>query len=84
MSKNKQIEKNLHLSGELMKYLADNPSRSPTKKWGSVSFVVLTKNDDELNKLNGQLINSLLDEGKKVVKAIQTSNKKQPWTFLQA
>lgn len=84
MSKNKQIEKNLQLSGKLMEYLADNPSQSPTKKWGSVSFVVLTKNDDELNKLNSQLIDSLLDEGKKVVKAIQTLNKKQPWTFLQA
>lgn len=84
MSKNKQIEKNLQLSGELMEYLADNPSQSPTKKLGSVSFVVLTKNDVELNKLNSQLIDSLLDEGKKVVKALQTSDKKQPWTFLQA
>lgn len=84
MSKNKQIEKNLQLSGELMEYLADNPSQSPTKKWGSVSFVVLTKNDDKLNKFNSQLIDSLLDEGKKVVKAVQTSDKKHPWTFLQA
>lgn len=84
MSKNKQIEKNLQLSGELMEYLADNPSQSPTKKLGSVSFVVLTKNDNELNKLNNRLIDSLLNEGKKVVKAIQTLNKSQPWTFLQA
>lgn len=42
MSKKQQLEKNLQLSEELMEYLADNPSKSPTKKWGHVSFVVIT------------------------------------------
>lgn len=84
MSKQQQLEKNLQLSEELMDYLADNPSQSPTKKGGSISFVVITKDDKELNKLNNKLIDSLREEGKKVMKAIQTLNKKQPWTFSQA
>ncbi len=67
-----------------MEYLADNPSLSPTNKWGSVSFVVITKNDEVLNKTNTELIESLHEEGKKVVKAIQTLDKKAPWQFLQA
>lgn len=84
MSKNKQIEKNLKLSGELMDYLADNPSISDVKKWNKASFVVITQNDSELNRLNTKLINSLIEEGKKVIKAVQTSDKTNPWTFLQA
>ena len=84
MSKQQQLEKNLQLSEELMEYLADNPSQFPTKKSGSVSFIVITKDDKELNKLNIRLIDSLRDEGKKVMKAFQTLDKKQPWTFLQA
>ena len=84
MSKHKQIEKNLQLSEKLMNYLADHPAESPTKKFGSVSFVILTKSDTELNRLNIQLIESLLSEGKKVVKALQTSDKNNPWTFSLA
>lgn len=84
MSKQQQLEKNLQLSEELMQFLADNPTLSPTNKWGSVSFVVMTKDDKELNKLNSDLIDSLQEEGKKVVKAIQTLDKKSPWQFLQA
>lgn len=84
MSKKQQLEKNLQLSEELMQFLADNPSLSPTKKLGSVSYVVFTANDKELNKANDKLIDSLHKEGKSVVKAVQTLDKKSPWQFLQA
>jgi len=84
MSNKQQLEKNLQLSEKLMQYLADNPSDSPTDKLGSVSFVVFTKNDNTLNEANLKLIDSLHEEGKKVVKAIQTLDKKAPWQFLQA
>jgi hypothetical protein len=80
MSKKQQIQKNLKLSEELMEYLADNPYNSKEK---NVSFVVFTQNDKELNKLNSNLINSLIEEGKHVIKAIQTSDKNHPWSFLQ-
>lgn len=83
MSTNQQLKKNLKLTENLMEYLADNPSDSPSLKWGAVSFVIWSKDDSKLNNLNTKLIESLQEEGKKVVKAIQTQDKNEPWTFAQ-
>lgn len=84
MTKTKQIKKNLKLSEQLLNYLASNPTDAPGKKAGNVSYVVISKDDKELNKLNYNLIVGLQDEGKTVIKAEQTQDKKQPWIFTQA
>jgi len=83
MGKAKQLEKNVNLSKKLAEYIASNPSAVKNIPSGA-SFVVLSSGDDELNKLNHKLVDSLKSEGKNVVKATQEHNKKQPWTFSLA
>lgn len=83
MGKTKQLEKNVKLSGELAEYIASNPSAVKNISPGA-SFVVFSSNDQELNKLNHKLVNSLKNEGKRVVRATEEENKKQPWSFSYA
>lgn len=83
MSKTKQLGKNVQLSGELAEYIVSNPSAIKKVPAGA-SFVIFSSKDEELNKLNHKLVASLKSEGKKVVKAVQKENKKQPWTFSLA
>jgi hypothetical protein len=45
------------------------------------SFVTFSAEDQTLNEVNEQLIQELLEEGKHVVKAQETNNKKHPWEF---
>lgn len=80
MSTNKQTEKNIKLSHKLTTYLIKHPIASK-KLPLDASFVVYTKNDDELNKANDILLQGLLDEGKPVVKAKETNDKNNPWIF---
>lgn len=80
MSKAKQLERNVQLSGKLAEYIAANPSVIKTMPKGA-SFVVFSHKDKELNKENNKLIKSLKSEGKKVVKAVEKDDKKNPWGF---
>ncbi len=80
MSKSKQLVKNVKLSEKLAEYIASNPSAVKKVPTGA-SFVVFSSSDEELNKLNQELVKSLKSEGKKVVKAEEKENKKQPWSF---
>jgi len=73
-----QINKNLKLSEKLLDYLSKNPHQINDE---NVSYIVLTKEDEELNKLNLGMAKSLVKEGKKVIKAIQTDKKSTPWKF---
>ena len=45
------------------------------------SFVTFSAGDKNLNEVNKKLIKELLEEGKRVVKAQETNNEKQPWEF---
>ena len=83
MGKMKQLEKNVVLSTKLAEYIASNPSATKGVPAGA-SFVVFSSSDDQLNKLNQELVKSLKNEGKKVIKAEENENKKQPWSFSLA
>lgn len=83
MSKNKQLEKNIELSGKLAEYIAANPSVVKSMP-NEASFVVFSTGDKKLNEANKGLIASLKNEGKKVIKATQKSSKTQPWSFSVA
>ncbi len=77
MSKNLQARKNLVLIEKLFDYLS---TKKKTSK-GGYSYVVFSKEDKALNKENEKLIEPLLKEGKKVVKATETGNENNPWLF---
>ena len=74
-----QVTKNLKLSEKLLEYLANNPNASSEK---NVSYIVISKEDNELNKLNMNLARSLIKEGKRVIKATETGDKHNPWKFI--
>lgn len=82
MSNKKQAEKNLKLSVKLANFIADNPQLSKTVISGA-SVVPFSLEDEELNKANEKLVEELLEEGKRVVKAEETKNSKEPWKFMQ-
>ena len=78
MSTKLQIKKNLRLSEKLLDYLSKHPRNN---KQENISYIVFTKEDNELNKENLVMAKSLAKEGKRVVKAIETNNKSTPWEF---
>ncbi len=73
-----QVTKNLKLSEKLLEYLTKNPHASSEK---NVSYIVISNEDSELNKLNMNLAQSLIKEGKKVIKALETKDDSMPWKF---
>lgn len=81
MTKQVQASKNLKLSAKVAEYIAKNPD-SVKDFNGSLSFVVFSKKDVELNEVNGNLVKKLKEEGKNVIKVQQTSSKKSPWKFI--
>lgn len=79
MTKKKQVEKNIKLSEELANYIVGKNVSLPKNQ--NYDFVAFSVTDQKLNKANEKLVKSLIAEGKKVVKAQQTTNKKNPWNF---
>ncbi len=82
MSKAQQVNLNMQLSEELATFIITNPKI--LKKYSGCSYVVFSYKNKELNELNNELVIGLINEGKNVVKAIQTSNKNLPWKFSTA
>ena len=80
MSTKIQAEKNLKLSEKLADFLVSHPEVSK-KLPDDASFVTFSAGDKNLNEVNKKLIKELLEEGKRVVKAQETNNEKQPWEF---
>ncbi len=80
MTKNKQISKNIELSEKLANYLASHPIESEALP-NNASFVAFSKDDERLNEENIKLIRGLIEEGKNVIKALQTNDKNNPWIF---
>lgn len=78
MSKKKQLEKNIKLSTKFTSYVENKPDIA-NKISSSSQYVVLSADDKELNKMNEGIIESLLKQGKKVVKVQETNNPKVPW-----
>lgn len=83
MSKKKQLEKNIELSNKFTSYVENKPDIA-SKISSSSQYVVLSADDKELNVMNESIIESLLKQGKKVVKAQETNNPKAPWKLLPA
>jgi len=79
MSK-KQIEKNFELSEKLAIFLSKNPKKMKAIPKDS-SFVVFSATDKLLNKINEKLIESLVKEGRTVIKAQETKKPESPWEF---
>lgn len=80
MSTDKQTTKNIKLSHKLTTYLIAHPAVSKKLPFDA-SFVVYTKDDEELNEANDLLLKELLEEGKPVVKAKETNDINNPWSF---
>lgn len=80
MSSTKHAKKNIQLSHELVTYLMNHPDVSE-KLPSNASFVVYTLKDKELNEENEKMIPGLIEEGKPVIKAKETNDKNNPWTF---
>lgn len=80
MSIKTQASKNLKLSEKLAQFLVNHP-KATEKFPKNASFVTFSAQDKNLNKVNKQLINELLEEGKKVIKAEETNDRKLPWRF---
>lgn len=78
MSKKIQTSKNILLTQKLLDYL-----QTASYKKG-YSFVVFSKNDQELNTANEKLAEGLRKEGKKIIKARETGDKKSPWQLIYA
>ncbi len=76
MSKKLQT-KNSILLEKLLEFLA----KAPNKPDVSATYVVFSKDDKELNKINSNLVKGLIGEGKTVIKANETSDSKRPWSF---
>ena len=82
MSKKKQLEKNIKLSTEFTSYVENKPDVA-SKISSSSQYVVLSADDKELNEMNESIIESLLKQGKKVVKVQETKDPKMPWKLTQ-
>ena len=81
MSTKDQAIKNLDLSKELAYYLTKNPAALGKSRKG-FAFVAFSYTDEKLNEENEKLIPSLMKEGKRVIKAIQSNDKFNPWKFF--
>lgn len=78
MSTKKQLEKNIELSTKFTSYVENKPDIA-SKISSSSQYVVLSADDKELNE---SIIESLLKQGKKVVKVQETKDPKIPWKLL--
>jgi hypothetical protein len=80
MTKHDQVIKNLDLSEKLANFIAGNPKELKGLP-EDASFVTFSSTDKNLNKTNKDLIKGLLEEGRKVIKAEETNDKRNPWKF---
>lgn len=81
MSKKQQLNKNMKLTAKLADFIASHPEVNRSIPSGA-SIVPFSASNDVLNRMNEELIPGLREEGKIVVKAKETKNKKEPWEFI--
>lgn len=79
VTKMKQLDENMKLSVKLADFLAKHPKAVAL----GASVVPFSAYNQDLNRENEKLVESLKDEGKKVVKAEETKSDKTPWKFEQ-
>jgi len=77
MTKQYQAEKNIELSEELMNYLISKKIKARP----NYSYVIFVEGNDEFNTMNNKLVEGLIKEGRKVIKAEKTKNGRKRWIF---
>ncbi|HVF69678.1 MAG TPA: DUF5647 family protein [Xanthomonadales bacterium] len=77
MSNKNQTIKNISLTEKLMNYLIHGKNIPELPK--DAYFVPFSSKDKDLNKVNEELLESILKEDKPVVKAQEPSAKNQSW-----
>jgi len=82
MSKKQQAIKNMDLTAKLADYIAIHPEASKKVFASGASIVPFSLYDKGLNEANEKLVKELLEEDKKVVKAKETKDRKNPWEFI--
>ena len=80
MSKDVQTKKNIDLTQRLIEYILKGKDVPELPQ--DVSFVPFSNDDNELNKANEELLESLSKEDKPVVKAEEPKNKKESWKII--
>ncbi len=80
MSIKEQAKYNSALSEKLANYLGKTPKESKNLP-ENAAFVTFSEKNTRLNKLNDKIVKSLVQQGKTVYKAKQTSDLEQPWVF---
>jgi len=80
MTKKQIVAKNIQLSEKLANFIVKN-KQSVKKISASDSYVVFSATDERLNRMNKKLVDTLVRQGKKVVKAEETQDNKNPWKF---
>lgn len=80
MSPKKTLASNLKLSNKLLDFISSNPHVTKSHE-NNVSYVIFSESDDELNKENKKLVESLQKKGRKVVKATHKSGGTPGWKF---
>lgn len=73
--------KNAPLVKELAMYLAKHPD-AEKKRYKNATYIAFSAKDAELNKENEKMIASFVEEGKTVIRAVQTNNTTRPWEFF--
>lgn len=81
MSKKQQLDKNMRLTAKLADFIASHPEINRSIPSGA-SIVPFSASDNILNRMNEKLIPGLKEEGKTIVKAEETKNKREPWKFI--
>lgn len=77
MSKKQQTTKNIKLTYKLIQYLVNGKSVPELPQ--DVSFVPFSKNDKKLNQANEELLGSLYQKDKPVVRAEEPETNKGVW-----
>lgn len=83
MTKKQILAKNIQLSEKLANFIVKSKHNIKKISTGD-SYVVFSATDKTLNRMNKRLVDSLVKQGKKVIKAEETEDNKDPWKFTPA
>lgn len=81
MTKKRHTDKAIELSHQVMLYIIKHPEAVKDVP-SDASFVVFSSEDKAFNRSNEGFLESVVAEGKPVVKVEQTKSKKEPWKFI--
>lgn len=80
MSQQIQFQKNIDLSEKLASYMTSSRFSGNSFPSGA-NYVVFSATDKSLNALNDEIVKKRKHDGHPLIKAFETTDKKNPWTF---